>query len=66
MTYTIVAITLALVAGTIYAIWRSAEERKAEDRRFQERMKANFGPIQWPPPKGPKGFANDRRHRRAS
>lgn len=57
MTITLVAVGLALVAGGVYALWRLSEERKAEDRRFEQRMQAQLGPPVWPAPKGPKGFS---------
>ena len=41
MTFTAIALLLGLLAGSLYAIWKAHEERKAEQRTFQKIAQAN-------------------------
>lgn len=45
MVYTAILVVVGLLAGSIFALWKAHEEKKADDRRFEARMKANFGPV---------------------
>jgi flagellar basal body-associated protein FliL len=60
MIITIVAIILALLAGSIYAIWKFHEEAKA--RNGDVIVSASESKPWNPPPRGPKG--GDWRNRR--
>lgn len=50
-----VAIVLALLAGSAYAIVLNHEEEKAERRKFARIASANSESREWPVPPGPKG-----------
>ncbi len=56
MTLATITLILVVLGLLLLFVLRRHEERKATDRRFEDRMKANLGPTTWPPPsKGPKG-----------
>jgi hypothetical protein len=61
MIITIVAILLALLAGSVYGIVKAHEEAKAERRKFQRIVSASESKPWSPPPRGPKGFNRNRR-----
>ena len=62
MTLIAVAVVLALLAGSIYAIVLNHEETKAERAKWQRIAQANSESKPWTgPPKGPKGFDRNRR-----
>lgn len=61
MTLTIIAIVLALLGGSLYALLRAHEEAKDERQRFNRIAQANSESRTWPPPSGPKGFDRNRR-----
>jgi len=63
MTFTIIALVLALLAGALYAVLKANEEAKEERQRFNRIAQANSEAKPWnPPPRGPKG--GDWRNRR--
>lgn len=57
-------VVVGLLAGAIYALWRSHEEAKAERVKWQRIASAQSESrerIHWPPARGPKGFSAQRR-----
>lgn len=61
MTITLIAVVVALLAGSFYAVWRSHEDAKAERRKWQRIAQANAESRDWPIPPGPKGFGTRRK-----
>jgi len=55
MTTILVGIAVLAVISIGYARWMTHERRKANERRFEQRMKAHLGPINYPPARGAKG-----------
>lgn len=67
MTYTFALIVLALFAGGLFAVLKHSEEKKAERRAQEARIRRRYDAavdaaesLRWPTKPGPKGWRNRR------